>query len=426
MLTETFRSELLRSKILVAIIAGMLVLFLPAAVVSPEGFLSHLPRQHPVAKVCTFLLGIIAFELIAWYGLRRIGDDPTRAGSLGRLRVLIAFFETSLPSMAIFGMGFIEGRPVQALLIPPVLLYFHFVMLTALSLDPRLCVFSGLVAFLEYDLLAQALVPRMAAAGADPTMLGFGQHHGRASLLFFAGLVAAFVAEQIRRQITRSFQVVQERNRVIGLFGQHVSPAIVNKLLQQRADPVSEVRHVCIMFLDIRDFTTFCEKRSPEQVVEYLNRLFSFMIEEVNEHQGVINKFLGDGFMAVFGAPLSDGRDSAHAVDAALAILQRLQRELQAGGLPTTRVGLGLHCGPVVTGNIGSALRKEYTVIGDVVNLASRIESLNKQYDSCLLISQDVWNAVPEDGRPALPEPTVLGEVQVKGRAQPVKVLKLA
>jgi adenylate cyclase len=184
-----------------------------------------------------------------------------------------------------------------------------------------------------------------------------------------------------------------------------------------------EARHVCLMFLDIRDFTTFSEKRRPEEVVHYLNSLFEFMIESVNRHDGIINKFLGDGFMAVFGAPVSDGEDSRHAVEAALEIVARVDELNAAARIPPTRIGIGLHAGEAVTGNVGSAQRKEYTIIGDVVNLASRIEQLNKQFNSQLLVSEVVWQAINQDVKK---EATPLGPVHVKGHEALVQVYQLA
>ena len=177
------------------------------------------------------------------------------------------------------------------------------------------------------------------------------------------------------------------------------------------------------MFLDIRDFTSFAEHRHPEEVVEYLESLFGFMIEIVNRHHGIINKFLGDGFMAVFGAPLSEGRDCANALGAALEILARVDEEVAVGNVIPTRVGIGLHAGEAVTGSIGSTLRQEYTVIGDVVNLAARIEQLNKQIGSRLLVSEVVW----EEARGAgLAGATPMGHVPVKGREAPTRIYKVA
>jgi adenylate cyclase len=176
------------------------------------------------------------------------------------------------------------------------------------------------------------------------------------------------------------------------------------------------------MFLDIRGFTTFSEGRPPVEVVDYLSTLFDALIASVNRHDGIINKFLGDGFMAVFGAPVSDGLDSQNAVAASLEMIAEVERMVAAGTLPPTRIGIGLHAGSAVTGNVGSHLRREYTVIGDVVNTASRIEGLNKQFASQLLVSDEVYSklAAPPEGASRL-EP-----VPVKGRAEPVQIWMLA
>src|SRR5262245_59828710 len=126
--------------------------------------------------------------------------------------------------------------------------------------------------------------------------------------------------------------------------------------------------------------------------------------------------------MAVFGAPISDGHDCANALEAAKEILERLNRETEAGSILPTKVGIGLHAGEAVTGSIGSALRREYTVIGDVVNLAARIEKLNKEFGSQLLISEIVWRSLDDHFAPARP----MGHVQVRGRQEPIQVYQVA
>jgi len=248
-------------------------------------------------------------------------------------------------------------------------------------------------------------------------------HVGKGLILLSLGVITGLVALQIKKRLLDSFRIAEERNNVVNTFGQHVSPVVVDKLLEQRKGLRSEKKDVCVMFLDIRNFTTFAEKRNPEEVVAYLESLFEFMIEIVNRHQGIVNKFLGDGFMAVFGAPLSDGRDCANAVKAAQEILSRVDEEVSRGAVLPTRVGIGLHAGEAVTGSIGSTLRKEYTVIGDVVNLAARIEKLNKQFGSQLLLSEVVWEAALKDGLTgALP----MGHVPVKGREAPITIYRVA
>jgi len=213
-------------------------------------------------------------------------------------------------------------------------------------------------------------------------------HFNRSLVLFVAGLVAGLLARQIKRQVEVSLRTVQDRDRAVRIFGQYVSPQIAEKLLHQPVELSGELRNGCVMFLDIRNFSSYAAGERPEAVMAYLNTLFDFMIDVVNEHQGIVNKFLGDGFMAVFGAPIEDADRCAHAVNACLEILDRLDRLNEAGKIHPTRVGIGLHMGEAVTGNVGSTERKEYTIIGDVVNLASRLEQATKEFQARLLISE--------------------------------------
>jgi class 3 adenylate cyclase len=223
-------------------------------------------------------------------------------------------------------------------------------------------------------------------------------------------------------QVIEAAQAQEERDRILNVFGRHTAPAVVEELLGHEADPPSRRLHVCVMFLDLRGFTNFSEGAEPEAVVAYLNALFSFMIEAVAERGGIVHQLLGDGFMAVFGAPLSREDDCERAVEAALAIVERVAAESAAGHIPPTRVGIGLHAGEVVAGVVGSDHHKEYKVTGDAVNVAARVEQLNKDYDARLLITEAVWRRVPE-GRF---EAEDLGPVPIRGRAQSLHLFRLA
>ena len=329
-----------------------------------------------------------------------------------------AFVETSAPTVIMLLFVYFIDSKLSALYTPAPFAYALFIVLSALRLDPKLCVFTGAVAAVEFTgfgfwCFANSETPNLLPVFTNPAV-----HVGRGVLIFAAGIAAAFVTSQIRARQLNSFRLVEERNKVTSIFGQHVSPAVVEALLNQKEQ--SESRHVCVMFLDIRNFTSFSEKRSPAEVVDFLNNIFSFCIEIINQHNGIINKFLGDGFMAVFGAPLSDGQDVRNAVNAATQIVTRVSAEVKNGNLPDVTVGVGLHSGDAVTGNVGSHSRKEYTVIGDVVNLASRIEQLNKQFSSRLLISEDVVQFCQDL------DPQFISETLVKGREQPVKIYRLA
>jgi adenylate cyclase len=191
---------------------------------------------------------------------------------------------------------------------------------------------------------------------------------------------------------------------------------------------LGEIKHVTVMFLDIRGFTTFSENRTPTQVVEYLNTLFGHLISIVNAHDGIVNKFLGDGFMAVFGAPFSTGNDAANAFRAALEMTAKVDELNSSKAIPETRIGIGIHTGIAVTGSVGSDERKEYTIIGDTVNLASRVEQLTKEYAAQMLITEAVYEKISDElekqERTNGCRLEALPPVQVKGRAEPVIVYK--
>jgi adenylate cyclase len=335
-----------------------------------------------------------------------------------------ALVEVSMPTAAMLaGAPFMGGLPMVAGAVPFV--YFLFLCLAALNLNFRLCLFAGVVAGVEY--LATSLVllrQDPTAAGVESPLLAMfrspHQYVIRSAFLLMGGFIAGFVALQIKRQLMGALQMVQERDRAISIFGQHVSPQVAELLLHQPMDSAGEERRVCVMFLDIRDFSRIASARSPTEVMDYLNTLFGFMIPVINDHRGIVNKFLGDGFMAVFGAPVADAALCQHAVEAAQVILRRVDELNASQKIPPTRLGIGLHLGLALTGNVGGADRKEYTVIGDAVNLTARIEQATKQFQAQLIISEDVARSL--DGSAG----EDLGLVELKGQAKPVRLFKLA
>ena len=418
---ESLKSERLRVTILMGAIASSVALLLLLTLLFFDQFQTTFRGNAEkfllaVAVLFSVNVGYLLVERMVLGRLIKKQMQPFPA-----LKYLSAFVETSIPTAGIIIGSFFLG-PIYTFFTPAVFIYPLFISLSALRLNVRLCIFTGAVAALEYSLLAVYFLRQAAGAPVDPVLVALPQHLFKGFLLFMTGVVTGLVTVQIRKRILNSFSVVQERNRISRTFGEYVSPEVMSKLLDLKPDLRSENKNVCVMFLDIRNFTGFAEKRSPEEVVQYLESLFEFMIEIVNRHHGIINKFLGDGFMAVFGAPLSDGRDCANALEAAREILARVREEVEAGTILPTTVGIGLHAGEAVTGSIGSALRREYTVIGDVVNLAARIEKLNKRFDSQLLISEIVWQAVSDDPGQAVP----MGHVEVRGREQAIQIYQVA
>lgn len=158
------------------------------------------------------------------------------------------------------------------------------------------------------------------------------------------------------------FRAREERERIVSTFGQQVSAAVVEHLLKAGPEIASTRNFVCVMFMDIRNFTPLVERKSPEEIVAFQNVVFAEAVEIVNRNHGIINQFLGDGFMATFGAPLATGRDCGNALAAAHDLVAGIRRLSEAGLIPPIMIGVGLHAGEVVCGNVGSALRKQYSI----------------------------------------------------------------
>ncbi len=424
---EILAAERFRASLLALLPTAAMLAFLAVTSAYPDVVATLLRGKFDCLPVGLFLCAVAGFEFHVLYATEKMLRNGTRPSALRRYGY--AFVETSLPTLVIAYYASIVG-PAQSLLMPSAFVYFIFILLSTLRLDFFLSAFTGLVAAAEYAAVAigwDAFSADGLAADAaiDPLLSSVPHHLAKACILLVAGISAGFVAARLRKSFTRALESLEERSRILGVFGQHVSPEVVEQLVQGEAQPTGELREVCVMFLDIRDFTSFAEKRSAADVVAYLNAIFGEAVEAVMEHRGIVNKFLGDGFMAVFGAPVADGNPCAAAVEAGLDLLARIDRLAREGRVPATRVGLGLHAGPAVVGNIGSAHRKEYTVIGDVVNVASRVEALNKQLGAQMLVTEEVWAAAGLAGRPGVialaREP-----IQVRGRETPVKILQLA
>ncbi|MGI8782092.1 MAG: adenylate/guanylate cyclase domain-containing protein [Acidobacteriota bacterium] len=187
-----------------------------------------------------------------------------------------------------------------------------------------------------------------------------------------------------------------------------------------------EKKIVSVLFSDIRDFTALSETLAPDVLVSHLNKYFSAMVEAVQKQNGMVDKFIGDGLLAVFGAPLPVPNSAQSAVEAARSMIVRLQAvnaEFAREGIGPIRIGIGIHTGEALVGNIGSDRKMEYTVIGDVVNTTSRIEGLNKTHNahrSGILISGDTLAAL--NGQVPV---EFIGEELMKGKTRKVAVYQV-
>ncbi|WP_373999154.1 adenylate/guanylate cyclase domain-containing protein [Bdellovibrio bacteriovorus] len=216
---------------------------------------------------------------------------------------------------------------------------------------------------------------------------------------------------------------LKERDKVKSLFSKFHGSSVAEDLIGKDIGVGGQSKEVVVFFSDIRGFTAFSEKRSPEEVVEMLNEYFGVMVKIINSHGGVVDKFIGDAIMAVWGAPKTSDRDAHNAVRACLEMRRALEtlNETRVGrGQPPINIGMGLHAGLAISGTIGSDERMEYTVIGNTVNTASRIEASTKAFGADLLISDTVIEKIGEDFKTEL-----AGAAEVKGRSEALKMFKV-
>ncbi len=219
------------------------------------------------------------------------------------------------------------------------------------------------------------------------------------------------------------FEDISREKRVKSTMSRYLSGHIVDQLLEA-GDTVlgGTTQQVAILFSDIRQFTSISERLGPRGTVSLLNAYFSLMADIVFNHRGVLDKYIGDAIMAIFGTPFPSDQDADNAVNVAnemIVALRNFNATQRASGEPTLDIGIGIAFGDVVVGNIGSPRRMDYTVIGDAVNLASRLESVNKHYDTKILMSEDVVAKL--SARRSLREVDL---VRVKGKDRAVGVFE--
>ena len=350
---EILVSERRRMLILVALQAFILVLILCAVTFAPGFAGSIFHDRPPVRAALVAFSAFIAYELFAatllTIFLRRRRNFPVFG------RYVNALVETSFPTVLLYLLaGYLSAPVIFGMW--PALLCFLFIILSTLRLNFALSAFTGAVAAVELFALASVTL-HLSWRTEDPNF-SIGYHLTRSAVLLAAGLLAGYVGATIKSHFQRALAAASARDELTNLFGQHVSPRVVERLLAMGAAELSEMRRVCVMFVDIRSFTTAARSRTPAEVVARLDAVFEILVDIVDRHNGIVNKFLGDGLLAIFGAPIDDPLEAANAVEAAREMLSAIDASNVGNPWPI-RLGIGIHIGQAVAGTVGSPRRKE-------------------------------------------------------------------
>lgn len=393
-------------------------LFMAVLVMVPVGMVGAISSVigGPLAGALVALCVVISayFGLCSWR-LRRASIKW-----LPLVRLFNVTLEASFGTITFLLVVKLRG-PEFAMAGSTVFVYVVALAAIAARMRPLLCLYASAVVVVEY-LFAYylAVKPRL-----DPELLsalpplGTWNAWQRAFWLFLAGAVSAFATYKAREWARFAGAQAFEKRRLEKEFGRYVSPNVADAVLRGEAEfGRAEKRQVTVLFLDLRDFTAMCEREAPEKVVQFLNTFFERTCKIIESHGGTVNKFLGDGILALFGAPDEHPMHAYAAAEAAHEIVQFTDELRASGGMwQEFDVGIGLDTGTVVAGAIGSRDRLEYTAIGATVNRAARLQSLSRDTHRRIIVSRACAQALGPRANLVS-----LGEVGLKGFSAPEPV----
>ena len=382
-------------------------------------FMQIKDNENSYTKITIYLMELIASAVIfcgyeLWYQKKRLMYQARKEIEPIFYKVLTITIETAIPFVCILIQSLhlpLEKAYTNVYLIE----HIPFMLLSILYLRFWLSFYAALIASMGRILF---LLLILTFCEVDKQFLD--ESWGIAEILL-SGFIMGTIALLLRKMIESAIAVAFEKTKIQDIFGRFVSKDVADQIVSKDLKIGGDNVNASVLFLDIRNFTHRSSTMTPEDTVAFLNQVFNFTVAEVEKAGGIVNKFLGDGFMAVFGAPLSLPNSCNSAVICAIGIFEKLQLFNVSRLGENVSLGLGINYGPMVAGVMGTNTRKEYTVIGDIVNTASRIESLNKEFSTSLLISQSVYDNLDanlKDQFESMP-PTM-----VKGKDQPISIYK--
>lgn len=346
----------------------------------------------------------------------------------GRMMYALFLVFVSFPTFFFITSHFMLPAGAASYITGPIsYLYFFLIVLTGFIFDFKLSVMSGVVSAAGYMLsysLAYANLSKIIAPDkvmyqdfVTPPMYVF-----KCIMMIFTGLVVGVLSENVKKLILRILNGERDREMINKLFGQFVSNEVRERILGEKLGLLGERKEVVVLFSDVRGFSTYSERSDPDEIVERLNEYFDRMVNAVTKNGGVVDKFIGDAIMAVFGGvvdlpdPVNSAFNAARDMRSELAALNA---SWKARGKEPFENGIGMHFGEVLQGAIGSSERKDFTVIGDTVNIASRVEGMAKNYPFKVIVSEQFYRRLGEAQKKEFER---IGAVKVKGREGEVEL----
>lgn len=315
---------------------------------------------------------------------------------------------------------------------------FYFVILgvAAFSLSPGLVLWTGLLGggtwmaaffwvrsgmetYLDWgDLAASPTPQQFMDLILSENFVATGSRIQESLIFVLVALLIAIVMYRARQTMHRQLEAERDMTAVSQMFGRFVPQAVADAMIKDKGslDPVE--RQATVLFTDIAGFTNLTEAKGPRAIVDILNAYFDAATEVIGKHNGVVTQFQGDAILAIFNVPFEDNAHAQNALEASKELLSRVSKETFAGENLGVRVGV--NTGPLIAGNVGGGGRQSYTVHGDAVNLAARLEALNKEYGTTLLVSQSTADLLIDS------DLREIGQTEIRGLSEPVSLYTLS
>jgi adenylate cyclase len=407
-------SEFKRIKVfIIALFVGLIIMGINFFAI--KGTTDFFKKEGTEYYVIGWFMAFLIYELIGFFIAKKFLNKKVVVPSFMKISNVI--IESAFPGVLLFILSYRE-QSVIFLDSPVMFFYFIFIVLTVLNLEKRISLIVGLITSGSYLFVTYWAINSF---DLDHSILDFppGLYYARSFFMLLAALCSTFITIEIKKRYKASLGHKQKRDEIERLFDQQVSKEVANLLLKDSSSSRRDV--VSILFLDIRNYSTFAESKTPEEVIDFQNNFFSPILRIINRFNGITNQIMGDGLMATFGAPIHNKEHAQQAYEAALTILEKVDMIIGKKIIPSTRIGIGIHSGEVVMGNIGNELRKQFSISGTVVVLASRIEQANKIHKTKLLISKATRKQIDIKGKIV----ESIGKLKMKNITKEIELFKV-